>query len=375
MISKEPHSKHVKLARPSLGNYSRNELAIIGAPCSEIQALAKTIIDQLGSEYNIAFVDADHGADESASMVGAAEFTDKITHRRLELAGDPNEYQRRVLFNDLDLVLVNGNHFEAAHQIVIVHPKKEESLSRKLDRLTAVELILMSDDETGVFDYLEPHIAPDTPIAKLCEDKVIVNWLKYWLAARKPALNGLVLSGGKSQRLGRDKTILNYHGVPQREYAVSRLQEVCEKVFVSVREDHSEESHETLNFLNDNFLGLGPLGGILSAFRSNPESAWFALASDLPFAGSEAIAYLVEHRNPSKLATAFLNPATGFPDPLMTIWEPRAYHVLLSFLAQGYSCPRKVLINSEIELVDLPEPKWLMNVNTPQDLEKVRSLL
>jgi molybdenum cofactor guanylyltransferase len=52
---------------------------------------------------------------------------------------------------------------------------------------------------------------------------------------------------------------------------------------------------------------------------------------------------------------------------LITIWEPRAYPVLLSFLAQGISCPRKVLINSDIELLDVPNIDALMNVNTPEE--------
>ena len=74
-----------------------------------------------------------------------------------------------------------------------------------------------------------------------------------------------------------------------------------------------------------------------------------------------------------KVATAFLNPETEFPEPLITIWEPRSYPVLFQFLTQGYSCPRKVLINSEIELLHLEEHEVLMNVNDREGYEQVKN--
>jgi molybdenum cofactor guanylyltransferase len=76
---------------------------------------------------------------------------------------------------------------------------------------------------------------------------------------------------------------------------------------------------------------------------------------------------LIASRNPHKLATAFYNPATELPDPLFTIWEPRAYPVLLSFLSLGYSCPRKVLIQAQIELVKVDNTDFLTNANSPEE--------
>ena len=82
--------------------------------------------------------------------------------------------------------------------------------------------------------------------------------------------------------------------------------------------------------------------------------------------------YLIQHRDSSKVATAFNSPDNEFPEPLITIWEPRSYPVLLSFLTQGYSCPRKVLINSEVKLVDAPDTRVLTNVNSPEDLKELK---
>ena len=69
------------------------------------------------------------------------------------------------------------------------------------------------------------------------------------------------------------------------------------------------------------------------------------------------------------------NPATGWPDPLVTIWEPRAYPVLLQFLTQGYSCPRKVLINSDTAVIEAQNPQILLNANSPEERQEVERLL
>ena len=99
------------------------------------------------------------------------------------------------------------------------------------------------------------------------------------------------------------------------------------------------------------------------------------LPCDTPFIDEELLNQLISNRNPSKLATCFHNPETKFPEPLITIWEPRAYPVLLQFLSMGYSCPRKVLINSDIEELTLEQPDKLFNANNMEEYEWVKEKL
>jgi molybdopterin-guanine dinucleotide biosynthesis protein A len=90
---------------------------------------------------------------------------------------------------------------------------------------------------------------------------------------------------------------------------------------------------------------------------------------------NETLTYLIQHRDASKIATTFESPHDGFPEPLITIWEPKAYPILLSFLAQGYSCPRKVLRNNEVRIIKALHPEKLMNVNTEAELVEAKTLL
>ncbi|MEM6318378.1 MAG: NTP transferase domain-containing protein [Bacteroidota bacterium] len=382
-MAQKKHQKHAKLAKPNLGFFGRQEWAIIGTPCGSIQQLAYTITQNLAPTYQVSYVDADHqSADgpaitkKTAIHLGASvEYTDKITHHRFESNSQLDTYQFRQFFNESDLVLVNGNHFQAKRQIVVIDPKKEKSLAKKLDRLTDVGLILMAEAADRIPDYLRPHLPnlSTIPTLNLSDTEKIIDFVRQSLVDNLPPLYGLVLAGGKSQRMGQNKGLIDYHGKPQREYMADLLSTVCKQTFLSVRTSQGEISDYP--FLEDTFSGLGPFGAIASAFRQAPNAAWLVVACDLPLLNQATLKTLVDARNASAVATAFNSPVTEFPEPLICIWEPKSYPVLLQFLTQGYSCPRKVLINSNVHLLDAPDPKSLMNVNRPEEREEVQKIL
>lgn len=394
MISKEPeaprgnktaHKKHEDIARPTLGQFGRNEWAFLGTNCGAIKQLAFRLSQALSPQWRVAYVDADHqSADEDAASGGgtgpalahgaALEFTDKISFQRTDSVAAPTPFQFRQQFSEADVVLVNGNHFTAKQQVVIVDPKKEDSLRRKLDRLTDVVLVLLPDGVENLPGFLSDHLGKSAPnhhfsILQLSDFQNIKSFFETKMAAAVPPLSGLVLAGGKSRRMGTDKSVLAYHDRPQRDVVLDHLAGVCGQSFLSCRPDQAGELVFSYDVLPDTFLGLGPMGAILSALRQQPDSAWLVLACDLPLLDAATIRFLVENRNPSAMATAFRSPESGFPEPLAAIWEPKSYPVLLQFLAQGYSCPRKALINSHTHLVEPPNPDALLNVNTPEEVE------
>ncbi|NRA49883.1 MAG: NTP transferase domain-containing protein [Phaeodactylibacter sp.] len=379
--SDKKHRKHAKLTRPSLGHFHRNEWAIIGTPCGNIQQLAYAIIDRLSEIFNIGYVDADHANEDDFSdfeggMKHGAQlnYTDKTHFHRFDERAKFGTHQLRARFNHLDAVVVNGNHFHAKRQIVVIDPKKENSLRKKLDRLTNVRLILLAEGVSEPYPWLKASLEgfSNIPQMKLEDQAGIPIFVEKELKTAVPPLKGLVLAGGKSQRMGEDKGLIAYHNRPQREYIADLVSRYCIQTYLSCRQD---QAAEVANPLTDTFIGLGPFGGILSAFRQDPDAAWLVIACDLPLMDSATLSQLVGYRNTSKTATTFNSPVTGFPEPLITIWEPRAYPLLLQFLAQGYACPRKVLINSEIELLNAEHPEALRNVNSPEEREEVLKII
>ncbi|GAB2773822.1 molybdopterin-guanine dinucleotide biosynthesis protein A [Hymenobacter luteus] len=383
-----PRTKHAQLARPDLGEFGRHELAILGAPCGKIKELAARLLPLLAPTLRVAYVDADHAAGDDAAQGGsggqdavlqagaAAELTDKITFTRLDVKRGFDKFSQQEWLQHQSLVLVNGNHFRARQQLVILDSAKP--VEKKLDRLTNVRALLLPEGVTEVPAYLRAHLAEaNVPVLPLHDTETLADLiLREWHQAAPP-LRGLVLAGGRSQRMGQDKGKLAYHqGREQRAYAAELLAGFCQDVHVSCRPDQVMElEYAGLRPLPDTFADLGPLSGLLSAFRLDPNAAWLVVACDLPFLSETTLGHLVEHRQPARLATAYQSPENEWPEPLITIWEPGSYATLLRFLSLGYSCPRKSLINSDIELLPPPAPQELRNVNTPEQAEQARQEL
>lgn len=377
----KPRTKHAALARPTIGEFGRHELAILGAPCGKIKDLVARLLPHLAPALSVGYVDADHATADADDTAGAslmlqagatAELTDKIQFRRLDQPRVMDKFSQPEWLAHQSLVLVNGNHFRAKQQIIILDPAKP--LDRKLDKLTDVQLILRLSSEQELPEYLATHLsqAEPIPVLNLSDEAAIAAFIKQWWQASAPPLRGLVLAGGQSQRMQTDKGRLRYHGQEQREHAAELLAVVCTDVHVSCRPDQAADMPATLQSLPDRFLDLGPLGGILSAYQLDPNAAWLVVACDLPFLSANTLKHLVAHRQPSKMATAYQSPHNDFPEPLITIWEPSSYATLLRFLSLGYSCPRKALINSDVAVLKAPDARELRNVNTPEERETAK---
>jgi molybdopterin-guanine dinucleotide biosynthesis protein A len=189
-------------------------------------------------------------------------------------------------------------------------------------------------------------------------------------------LYGLVLSGGKSTRMGEDKGLIRYHDLPQREHLYTLLDEVCNRTFLSIRTDQKQEIPKGFDTIIDEDEYRGPYNGLLSAHMAHPKVAWLVLACDLPLMDSQALKELIEARNTDKIATAFANVENPLPEPLCAIWEPEALKRSIPYLEGGNgTCPRKFLINSDVHLVFPKRREVLLNANSRMEYEEALSKL
>tara|TARA_R110000744_G_scaffold28550_2_gene68750 strand:- start:353 stop:943 length:591 start_codon:yes stop_codon:yes gene_type:complete len=184
-------------------------------------------------------------------------------------------------------------------------------------------------------------------------------------------LYGLVLSGGKSTRMGTDKGLIEYHGVPQREYLYNLLSQVCENTFISLREEQKAEVPETMKTIVDLNEFRGPYNGLLSAHKKYPDAAWLVLACDLPLMDLDALKELISQRDSTKQATSFALKENPLPEPLCAIWEPLALQKSVLYLESGNgTCPRKYLINHDTKLVFPKNENVLLNANSKEEYKE-----
>lgn len=180
---------------------------------------------------------------------------------------------------------------------------------------------------------------------------------------------GLVLSGGESKRMGRDKALLERDGQSQLAYVMAVLEPLLERVFVSTRAAQKDEP-ERRQFAQiiDRYDDMGPLAGILSAMDEHPEVDWLVVACDLPNIGAETIRHLLAKRSGEHAFSAYVSSHDGLPEPLCAIYRSESAETIRAFADEGIHCPRKILIRSDTFLIEQLDPASLDNVNTPDDL-------
>lgn len=109
------------------------------------------------------------------------------------------------------------------------------------------------------------------------------------------AMAGLILAGGKSSRMGRDKALLDYQGQPLVKFQIQKLKEVgCQPIAISGPSGRGYELF-TDQVIKDLTPDLGPLGGIYSALKEmgGVESV-LVLGVDMPKVTTEFLSRLID---------------------------------------------------------------------------------
>ena len=363
------HQKHTNLTRKKNGNFAASEISILGAKCSIISDLVDQFSKSL-TNYNLAYFDASHAKNVEKNVL-----TDFTFHHdgnlSITTSSPVNEYAQRIQFTQFDFVFINGNHYPGEKQIVLLDPFEYFSINKRIDQISEIQFFIKLTQEIEPFQSLKDAFSSwrEIPCYHINDIEIITKHISKLISETVPKSKGLVLTGGKSIRMGTDKSELNYHGKPQKEFIKKLLEKEGLKTYYSVQTNNNKEEE-----IHDVFLNLGPFGGICSAFQKDPNSAWMVLATDLPFVDENLVKLLLEKRNPSKVATAIKGKGKQFPEPLITIYEPKSYSVLLQYLAQGYSCPRKMLINSEVEIIEVDD-SLIRNINTPEEYTEAKKEL
>ncbi len=364
-------NKHINTFHPF-------ELAFCGYSGAGKTTVIEKIVNILSKDYKLGFIKHDAHQFEmdregkDSYRIQNAGANEVFIHNQSKWAklgtGKANLFNIKSSLIDLDFVLIEGHKLSNIPKIVVLGDKEKTDC-------------IYNDFQQGklknVIGFIgidnEPAFKTELPYFQRDNDKEIANFIIKYLKSKIEELPiyGLVLSGGKSTRMGQDKGAIDYYGVSQTKYLANELNQVCTKTFISCREEQKQEQHlQTYPQIKDEFLNLGPMGGILSAFSKYPNAIWLVIACDLPFANKEMFIELIQQRNPFKTATCFINPDKGWAEPLCTIYEPKARNRLFQFLGAGYSCPRKMLLNSEINTIKSDNLKGLENANTIDDYKK-----
>ena len=171
--------------------------------------------------------------------------------------------------------------------------------------------------------------------------------------------------------MGQDKALLQRDGRSQLASLVALLEPMVERTFVSTRSDQREEpERRRYDQIIDNYADIGPVAGVLSAMDEYPAVDWLVVACDLPNVNEDTIRYLIDNRSAEKPFTAYRSTRDDLPEPLCAIYRHGSEAIVRNFVDAGTTCPRKMLIRSDTNLLAQADPRALDNINTPEELQE-----
>lgn len=182
--------------------------------------------------------------------------------------------------------------------------------------------------------------------------------------------HGLVVSGGKSSRMGMDKSKILYHGKQQQYHVYEMLAPFCERVFISCREDQVNDIEESYTTLPDqpSYQNIGPMAALLTAFHQFPYKNLLFIGCDYPFLTTEDLEHFTTFCRGKKRAVCFYNEQEDIYEPLLA-WYPFtiADEMIRLYTSHQYSL-QYFLRNSKAEIFYPQNKRSIISVDTKEDL-------
>lgn len=185
-------------------------------------------------------------------------------------------------------------------------------------------------------------------------------------------LYGLVLAGGESSRMGKNKALLEYHSQPQFVHVAQLLDVFCKQVVISSNTALPGPYIKNRSLLSDEaaYAGCGPISGVLTAIRHFPGKSFFVLGCDYPALTQGDMEQLFMARSPEHDAVCFHHPENCVSEPLITIYEAASLEKLPDFYRNGGKSLRKFLEGSVAKRIAPRNPGALKSYDSPEDRDR-----
>ncbi len=180
---------------------------------------------------------------------------------------------------------------------------------------------------------------------------------------------GLLLAGGASRRMGRDKAGIDYHGRSQLDHAFDLLREVTGSCLLAIGPGHHDEPLRRGHPCVIDAEGFaGPAAGLIGAQDLRPEVSWLLLACDMPLMPASMLHELVRTaaRHPEADVIAYA-AADGRIEPLCALWRPAGRARLRTMAATPSGGLRHVAERLQTCLLPPVDAAYLRNANTPDE--------
>ncbi|NOZ36101.1 MAG: molybdenum cofactor guanylyltransferase [Chlorobi bacterium] len=181
-------------------------------------------------------------------------------------------------------------------------------------------------------------------------------------------ITGIILAGGKSSRMGKDKALLKIRNKTLTEILYETLSFFCSEIIISTNNPKVKISGALS--VRDEISNIGPAGGIISSLNKSTNEKNFIISVDTPFVSYELLQYLKDNSEP-ELDITILSEK-GILQPLIGIYKKNVAKTFLNESEKGNYKVRNIikLLNSKI--IDISNLNFynnclLKNINKSAD--------
>ena len=187
-------------------------------------------------------------------------------------------------------------------------------------------------------------------------------------------INGYILAGGKSSRMGKDKGLINYNNKAIIEYIIEQLQpKVNQLVIVS---NNMEYEKFGLKVINDLIKDIGPAGGIYTALNHTIEELNFIVSCDMPYINKDGIQFIIQHSTHSQITVP---EKDGITEPLVGVYSKNCLNKWNELIQQRIIKLKEMILHFKLNIINVNDNNlfnnnFFMNINTNIDLENAIKL-
>ncbi len=185
--------------------------------------------------------------------------------------------------------------------------------------------------------------------------------------ANKMEATAVIMAGGKSIRMGQDKSMLLTDGKPIIEHVFERMRPHFSQILIS-SDDVSKYSFLGVEIVPDRVAGKGPLMGIASALRASKNDVNFVIACDIPQVDISLVRHMIRQSRGFDAVVPKTGPSQY--EPLFAVYKKSALTAIdKAITAENYRIIDP-LSDCKVNYIDLASGQQLRNLNTMKDYQE-----
>jgi len=195
---------------------------------------------------------------------------------------------------------------------------------------------------------------------------------------KREEITGIILAGGRSSRLGKDKGLCDFKGKALVNYAIDTLKPLCGQMMISANYFPEKYAEFGLPVVADEIKNIGPLGGIYTCLKKSKTRHNLILSCDTPFVNTEVFRHLLSEVKNEQVVTP--SHETFLIEPLSAYYNTNVIGNMEIAIRNNQFKMMDFFKQIRFKSVNLDKnlpfftDYLFLNLNTPEDLEQANAI-